>query len=42
YVRMGERAPAADALADVAWEWLGSDALRQQVWVDNPARLYGF
>ena len=42
YVRMGERAPAADALVDVAWEWLDSDALRQQVWVDNPARLYGF
>ncbi|AOB31947.1 2-pyrone-4,6-dicarboxylate hydrolase [Bordetella sp. H567] len=42
FVRMGEKAPAADALLDVAWDWLGSDALRHKVWVDNPARLYGF
>ncbi|CAM4087301.1 amidohydrolase family protein [Bordetella muralis] len=42
YVRMGANAPAADALIDLAWDWLGTDALRQKVWVDNPARLYGF
>ncbi|OZI19488.1 2-pyrone-4,6-dicarboxylate hydrolase [Bordetella genomosp. 9] len=42
YVRMGDKAPAADALLDLAWDWLGSDALRRKVWVDNPARLYGF
>jgi predicted TIM-barrel fold metal-dependent hydrolase len=42
FVRMGEKAPAADALVDLAWDWLGSDGLRRKVWVDNPARLYGF
>lgn len=42
FVRMGDKAPAADALLDLAWDWLGTDALRHKVWVDNPARLYGF
>ena len=42
FVRMGESAPSADALVDVAHAWLGNDALRKKVWVDNPARLYGF
>lgn len=42
FVRMGERAPAADALVDLAWDWLGDDTLRAKVWVENPARLYGF
>lgn len=42
FVRMGAAAPSADALVDLAYDWLGSDALRQKVWVDNPARLYGF
>jgi predicted TIM-barrel fold metal-dependent hydrolase len=42
FVRMGAAAPSADALVELAHEWLGSDALRRQVWVDNPARLYGF
>lgn len=42
FVRMGAQAPAADALVDLAYEWLGSDALRRKVWVENPARLYGF
>jgi predicted TIM-barrel fold metal-dependent hydrolase len=42
FVRMGEKAPRADALLDLAWDWLGSDALHQKIWVDNPARLYGF
>lgn len=42
FVRMGEKAPAADALVDLAWEWLGDADLRRKVWVDNPARLYGF
>ena len=39
---MGEAAPSADALVAVAQRWLGDDALRRKVWVDNPARLYGF
>ncbi|RBL80418.1 2-pyrone-4,6-dicarboxylate hydrolase [Streptomyces cavourensis] len=42
FVRMGEAAPSADALVAVAQRWLGDDALRRKVWVDNPARLYGF
>ncbi|WP_233235036.1 amidohydrolase [Bordetella sp. LUAb4] len=42
FVRMGDRAPTADALLDVAWDWLGTDALRRKVWADNPQRLYGF
>ncbi|WP_313369883.1 amidohydrolase family protein [Achromobacter animicus] len=42
FVRMGAAAPSADALVDLAHEWLGNDALRRKVWVDNPARLYGF
>ncbi|HTK02553.1 MAG TPA: amidohydrolase family protein [Bordetella sp.] len=42
FVRMGDNAPAADALVDLAWDWLASDTLRQKVWVENPARLYGF
>lgn len=42
FVRMGAQAPAADALVDLEHEWLGGDALRRKVWVENPARLYGF
>ncbi len=42
YVRMGERAPDAGQLIDLAWEWFGDDATRQRVWVSNPAKLYGF
>ncbi|MNL77843.1 Amidohydrolase [compost metagenome] len=42
FVRMGASAPSADALVDVAYEWLGNDRLRKKVWVDNPARLYDF
>lgn len=42
FVRMGAAAPSADALVDLAHDWLGNDALRRKVWVDNPARLYGF
>lgn len=42
FVRMGAAAPSADALVDLAHDWLGNDALRKKVWVDNPARLYGF
>lgn len=42
FVRMGAAAPSADALVDLAHRWLGNDALRKKVWVDNPARLYGF
>ncbi|AKP90058.1 amidohydrolase family protein [Achromobacter ruhlandii] len=42
FVRMGASAPSADALVAVAQRWLGDDALRRKVWVDNPARLYGF
>lgn len=42
FVRMGASAPSADALVDVAYEWLGNEGLRKKVWVDNPARLYGF
>lgn len=42
FVRMGAAAPSADVLVDLAHRWLGDDALRKKVWVDNPARLYGF
>ncbi|WP_409408308.1 amidohydrolase family protein [Achromobacter sp.] len=42
FVRMGAAAPSADALVDLAHDWLDNDALRRKVWVDNPARLYGF
>ncbi|OZI73768.1 amidohydrolase family protein [Bordetella genomosp. 2] len=42
FVRMGQAAPYADALVDLEYEWLGDDTLRRKVWVDNPARLYGF
>lgn len=42
FVRMGAAAPSADALVAVAQRWLGDDATRRKVWVDNPARLYGF
>lgn len=42
YVRMGEKAPDVGALIDLAHDWLGDDATRQKIWVDNPERLYGF
>lgn len=29
-------------LLDLAWDWAGSDANRQRIFVENPARLYGF
>lgn len=34
--------PSLEDLATLRDRWLVSDALRQQVLVDNPARLYGF
>ena len=42
YVRMGALAPNPGQLIDVAYDWLGNDTLRKNVWVDNPARLYNF
>lgn len=33
--------PAQDAVTDTIFNWLPTPALRQQVLVDNPARLYG-
>jgi len=42
YVRMGERAPDAGRLIELAWDWFGSDAVRRQIWVDNPTELYEF
>jgi 2-pyrone-4,6-dicarboxylate lactonase len=42
FVRMGETSPDVGRLIDLAHEWLGDDAVREKVWVSNPARLYGF
>jgi len=42
YVRMGEAAPDIGQLVDLAYDWLGDDATRRKVWVDNPQALYGF
>jgi 2-pyrone-4,6-dicarboxylate lactonase len=42
YVRMGEATPDAGRLADLVQDWAGDAALSQAVFVDNPARLYGF
>ena len=42
YVRMGAGAPDVAALIDLAWRWLGDDQARRKVWVENPAKLYGY
>lgn len=42
FVRMYEKSPDVGGLLDVFDDWIGSDALRQQILVDNPAKLYGF
>lgn len=42
YVRMGNNAPDIANLLEVAWEWMGNEATRRKVLVDNPADLYRF
>lgn len=42
FVRMGDKTPDAGHLADLFAEWTNDPALRKQILVDNPARLYGF
>ena len=43
HVRQGERTPDVGHLLDLFDDWTGrDDALRQKVFVDNPARCYGF
>ena len=42
FVRMGDRTPDAGHLADLFARWTPDPALREQVLVANPARLYGF
>jgi predicted TIM-barrel fold metal-dependent hydrolase len=34
--------PNDGVLADIAAEWVPDEAQRKKVFVDNPARLYGF
>ena len=34
--------PSAGALADLMHDWFPDEAMRRQVCVVNPARLYGF
>jgi len=42
FVRMGAATPDAGHLADLFGSWTAEPALRRQILVDNPARLYGF
>lgn len=42
YVRMGQAAPDAGELIELAYGWLRDDETRHKVWVANPEKLYGF
>ncbi len=42
HVMMKGSMPNDGDLCDLIWQWLPDEALRQQVMVDNPARLYDF
>jgi len=42
HVNMGDAAPDVGHLLDLFDEWLGDDALRQRILVDNPTRLFEF
>jgi len=42
YVRMGDAAPDAGVLIDRLFDWIPDAAVRQKMFVDNPARLYDF
>ena len=42
YLGMTAYRPEPGALLDLLDDWLGDDALRERVLVENPARLYGF
>ena len=42
FVRMGHNAPDVATLVDRFYEWVPSEALRQKILVDNPARFYQF
>jgi hypothetical protein len=33
---------AAALIADLASDWIGSEALRRRIFVENPSRLYEF
>jgi 2-pyrone-4,6-dicarboxylate lactonase len=38
----GDQRPTVDGVTRIFCEWVGDSALRQQILVDNPARIYGF
>jgi 2-pyrone-4,6-dicarboxylate lactonase len=42
HVRISERMPDDGQLVDRCLEWTGDDELARKVFVDNPARLYGW
>jgi 2-pyrone-4,6-dicarboxylate lactonase len=42
HVNMGEAAPDVGHLLDLFDDWIGDDALRRRILVDNPTRLFGF
>ena len=42
YVRMGDNTPDAGQLADLFCDWTSDESLRRKIFVDNPARLFGF
>ena len=42
FIRMLDNEPDVGDLLDVFLDWVDDPALRQQILVDNPARLYGF
>jgi predicted TIM-barrel fold metal-dependent hydrolase len=42
HVRLGDKAPDPGALVDRVFEWVPDATLRKKLFVDNPAKLYGF
>jgi len=42
FVRRGENSPDGGYLVDLLHEWIPDAGIRQQILVDNPARLYDF
>ncbi|MEO7773971.1 MAG: amidohydrolase family protein [Steroidobacteraceae bacterium] len=42
YVRLADKSPDVGALIDRAFDWIPEAKVRQKVFAENPARLYGF
>jgi predicted TIM-barrel fold metal-dependent hydrolase len=42
FIGLGDKAPTSAHMLDLFCEWTPGEALRRQILVDNPTRLYGF